>query len=77
MDPDSWAHIAACQVSVGTNILALEGEALVLAIRHALRSNCALGRRLLFIVDNLSLALGATKGRARSKFLKPCVTKLA
>ncbi|CAK0850032.1 unnamed protein product [Prorocentrum cordatum] len=77
MDPDSWARIATCQVSVGTDILALEGEALILAMRRALRSESALGRRLLFIVDNLPLAMGAAKGRARSKFLKPCLTKLA
>eukprot|EP00959_Pyramimonas_sp_CCMP1952_P259027 5415278-Pyramimonas_sp.AAC.1 len=59
------------------NILGLEGEALVLAARHLLRSSEAFGKRLATLVDNLPLALAATKGRARSLHLRGPLRKLA
>lgn len=44
-------------------ILRGEGRALVLALRHALRSRDAQGLRILILSDNLALVLAHTRGR--------------
>ena len=44
-------------------ILRGEGEAYVMGLRHACRSTESLGKRLLFLLDNMALVLGASKGR--------------
>ena len=74
---DSWKVVHASKVAGSTNILELEGEALLMAIRHTLRNTGALGKKILFIVDNLPLALGATKGRANSRYLRHVLQKIA
>lgn len=53
------------------NILRLEGRALILGLRHRLRSQCAAGRRQVFLSDNLSLVLALMRGRASSPQLLP------
>ena len=53
------------------NILRGEGHALTWALRRKLRDHRCFGRRHLFLVDNLPLALGVTKGRAASSHLSP------
>ena len=58
-------------------LLEPEGDALVLAARHVLRSSQAFGRRIVALVDNLPLALAATKGRARSRHLRGPLRELA
>eukprot|EP00435_Cladocopium_sp_Y103_P063778 s336_g25.t1 len=64
------------------NILRTEGLALVWAVEHSLRANRNLGKKLLFLCDNLPLALSASKGRAKSGYLvhvlrKVCALTLA
>ena len=53
------------------NIMRTEGRALEFAIRRRFRSTRVQGRRLLFLVDNLSLCLSLAKGRSSSAFLLP------
>ena len=48
------------------SITKLEGQALFLAVKHALRSAANFGCRLLFLVDYMSLCLASTKGRSSS-----------
>ena len=63
-------------------ILWREGKAHVLGSRHACRSAECPGKRLLFLLDNMALVLGASKGRGRSPNLNHtsreiCVISLA
>ena len=46
-------------------IMRTEGRALVLAVRHELRSIKNFGKNYLCLVDNLGLALSASKGRGK------------
>ena len=41
----------------------LGGKASVMGLRHACRSSDSLGERILFLLDNMALVLGASKGR--------------
>ncbi|CAK0810940.1 unnamed protein product [Prorocentrum cordatum] len=66
---EAWKSVSAQSVSLGANILYLEGEALVTSYRHLLRNLGSHGKRMVALVDNLPLALSCTKGRARSSFL--------
>eukprot|EP00959_Pyramimonas_sp_CCMP1952_P209923 4392311-Pyramimonas_sp.AAC.1 len=53
LDATKWDTALASQVVVPGNILGLEGDAAVLAVRHALRSSRNLGAKPVLIVDNL------------------------
>ena len=75
-DSPAWRPSAAVQISGGANILFLEGEGLCLAYRHLLRDSGCLGSRMMIIVDNLPLALGAVKGRAKSRHLRRCLGRV-
>ena len=41
-----------------------EGKDYVMGLRHACRSTESLGKRLMFLLDNMALVLGASKGRS-------------
>ena len=51
------------------DIMRKEGRALVMAIRHLLRTRSNRHRHSLFLVDNLALALAVAKGRSGSPWL--------
>jgi len=72
-----WTTVHASRVMGTHNILALEGEALHRAFKHALRSLRTHGRRVLFLVDNLPLAMAMAKGRAKSPLLTRVLLKMA
>lgn len=59
------------------NIILTEARALLLGIRHKLRSAKAFAKRHTFLVDNLPLALAASKGRAGSPNLAPVLRSIA
>ena len=59
-----------------------EGKACVMGLRHACRSTECLGKRSLFLLENMALVLGASKGRGSSPNLnhtcrEDCVISLA
>ena len=63
-------------------ILRREGKAHVMGLRHACRSTESLGKRLLFLLDNMALVLGDSKGRGSTPNLSHtcreiCVISLA
>ena len=58
-----WTIAASGRWKRREGIMRGEGRALVLAIRHALLSSRLHGARILFLVDNMALALGVGKGR--------------
>ena len=72
-----WVTVHASRVMGTHNILALEGEALHRAFKHALRSIRTHGRKVLFLVDNLPLAMATAKGRAKSPLLTRVLLKIA
>ncbi|CAK0845134.1 unnamed protein product, partial [Prorocentrum cordatum] len=72
----AWGSVAAVYIKGRADILALEGEALVLGHRHLLRSTSAFGSRFLILSDNLPLVLSVGKGRARSKHLQSTLRKI-
>ena len=72
-----WVTVHASRVLGTHNILALEGEALHRAFKHALRSLRVHGRRVLFLVDNLPLAMAVAKGRAKSPLLTRVLLKIS
>eukprot|EP00959_Pyramimonas_sp_CCMP1952_P467506 9491738-Pyramimonas_sp.AAC.1 len=57
--------------------MGVEGGALVMAVRHRLRSQSHKCWRALFLVDNLALALSLAIGRARSRRLLPACREVA
>eukprot|EP00973_Karenia_brevis_P062861 8740552-Karenia_brevis.AAC.1 len=59
-----WSYIYNDRWQFQENILRTEGRALEWSIRHKLRSSKNFGKRHVFLVDNLSLALAANKGRS-------------
>eukprot|EP00959_Pyramimonas_sp_CCMP1952_P059304 1238577-Pyramimonas_sp.AAC.1 len=67
---ESWSTILAAKVLGEANILCLEGDALLLAVKHLLRSGSNFGTRCLAFVDNLPLALAMAKGRAHAVHLQ-------
>ena len=63
-------------------ILQGEGKAYVMGLRHACRSTECLGKRLLLLLNNMALVLGASKGRGSTPNLnhtcrEVCVISLA
>ena len=63
-------------------ILRGEGKAYVMGLRHAGRSTESLGKWFLFLLDNMALVLGASKGRSSAPSLNHtcreiCVISLA
>ena len=68
--PRDWKVAHAGKWQFKENILRTEGRALAWGAKHALRSHASLGKRILMLVDNLPLALGMCKGRARSHHLR-------
>ncbi|CAK0857379.1 unnamed protein product, partial [Prorocentrum cordatum] len=72
----AWGSVAAVFVDGQANILALEGEALVLGYRHLLRSTSSFGPRFFALSDNLPLVLSVGKGRARSRHLQCTLRKI-
>ena len=73
---DDWNIVWSAPWQRHDNILRTEGLALVWAIEHSLRANRNLGKKLLFLCDNLPLALSASKGRARSGYLVHALRKV-
>ena len=65
------------KVTSKDHIPRLEGKALLLAVHHAIRSHAAIGRKLLFLVDNMPLCLGAGKGSSSSRNLKAVLRETA
>ncbi len=59
------------------DIMRLEGRALVMSVRHALRSTQNLGHHLVFLCDNLALVLAVTKGRGSSPSLNATCRELS
>ena len=76
MTQGDWTVVQSSPWKFEDNILKTEGLALVWSIEHALRSNRNLGKRMLFLCDNLPLALCASKGRARSGYLAQVLRKI-
>jgi hypothetical protein len=70
LDPAPWTVVHSRKLAHPENILRSEMRALEWGVRHCFRSSHSFGRRHLFLVDNLPLALGCVKGRARSGHLK-------
>ena len=68
--PRDWKVAHAGKWQLKENILRTEGRALAWGAKHALRSHASLGKRILMLVDSLSLALGMCKGRAHSHHLR-------
>ena len=64
-----WSVVWSAPWIFAQNILHTEARALVWSFRHKLRSLQSFARKHLALVDNLPLALAATKGRARSHHL--------
>ena len=58
------------------NILNTEARALVWSAELLLRCSRSFGKRLLCLTDNLPLALGVCKGRAKSQHLKSSLRKI-
>ncbi|CAK0869151.1 unnamed protein product, partial [Prorocentrum cordatum] len=71
MQVSSWVTVISRRHwSPFKNILEHEGDALCDAVRHATRDVALHHHRLLFLVDNLPLALAAGKGRGREPTLR-------
>ena len=66
---DGWKTIISGRFRHEQNIMRLEGRALEMAIRRRFRGTQAMGKRLLFLIDNLSLCLALCKGRSSSPHL--------
>ena len=82
LKPDAWLVVWSHPWAHEDNILHTEALALVWAVEHAFRSSRNLNKRLLFLCDNLPLALSASKGRGKSGHLlrplrKICALSLA
>ena len=77
LEPDSWKVVVSFRWRETENILHTEGQALGTALRHQLRRSGAIGTRVLALVDNLPLALAATKGRAGSRHLRQPLREIA
>ena len=73
---NTWKNVHASRHPVVRDILGLEADALEIGIRHVLRSGSAFSRRLLALVDNLPLALAATKGRGAAETLRAPLRKI-
>ena len=73
---DDW-HVAWSRPwKFEANILNTEARALVWSAEHLLRCGRNFGRRLVCLTDNLPLALGVTKGRAKSSQLTKPLQKI-
>eukprot|EP00435_Cladocopium_sp_Y103_P024584 s857_g6.t1 len=82
LSPGDWTVVWSRPWNFKDNILHTEALALVWSIEHSLRSCRNVGKRLLFLSDNLPLTLSACKGRGKSGFLtkplrKACALALA
>ena len=77
LEPDFWKVVVSFRWRETENILHTEGRALGTAFRHQLRRSGAIGTRVLALVDNLPLALAATKGRAGSHHLRQPLREIA
>lgn len=73
---DKWTTVHSKPWQKQENILRTEGRALVWSFKHQLRSQANLNQRILALVDNLPLALGAAKGRANSPHLLPTLRQI-
>ena len=65
LQADDWHIVHASRVYDSDTIFVLEAQALLISVKHILRSSAAFGKRLLFLVDNLALALAINKGRSK------------
>ncbi|CAK0856032.1 unnamed protein product [Prorocentrum cordatum] len=59
------------------DIVILEGEALVMGVRHFVRNTANHGRRLLLLCDNMGLVLASGKGRSSVPSLNLVLRRLA
>ena len=76
-DPKKWKVVHGRKFYRKEHITKIEGRALRLAVRHALRSQSNFNRRLLFLVDNMSLCLAICKGRSSSPLLIGAAQEIA
>ena len=68
---ERWNVVQSCPWKYKENILRTEGRAVEWAVRRKCRSSKNFNQRHVFLVDNLPLVLGLTKGRAASSHLIP------
>lgn len=72
-----WTVVYSASHSLIEHITITEGRALLHAIRHIVRSKAALNKRLLFLVDNMSLCLAVNKGRSSKPKLASILQEIA
>ncbi len=72
----NWKYVLSQAWKRKENILRTDGRALCWSIRQKFRSTREFGGRHVFLVDNLPLALAATKGRANSPHFSPVLRTL-
>lgn len=71
-----WSVVWSAPWKFRANILETEARALNWSVEHLLRANRNIGKHLVCLVDNLPVALAATKGRGKSQLLKGPLRKI-
>ena len=77
LDPKTWSVVHSSQTTRTEHITRSEGRALVWSACHALRSLENHNKRCLFLVDNMSLCLGVSRGRSSAPSLRYPLRQLA
>ena len=77
MDINAWSVLHVGTVSKSEHITRTEGRALVWGVAHNHRTSHSGALRQLYLVDNLSLCLGACKGRSGTPVLAPTLSFIA
>ncbi len=72
-----WTVVWSAPWKFRANILGTEARALVWSVEHLLRANRNIGKHIICLVDNLPVALAATKGRGKSSLLKSPLRHIA
>jgi hypothetical protein len=73
LKPEHWSVAHMSRLRFSEFITRSEGRGLLVSIKHLLRSSQNFGTRALFLVDNMSLCLGVTRGRSSSaSLIKNC-----
>ena len=65
-----WTVVWSAPWKFRANFLGTEARALVWSVEHLLRANRKIGKHVICLVDNLPVALAATRGRGKSSLLK-------
>ena len=76
-NPLEWKVVHSAAHGLKEHINITEGRALLHAIHHRIRSGASLGKRLLFLVDNMALCLAVNKGRSSKASLKGILREIA